>query len=115
MKGEFVGELGFPESYESLPACFYIIVASNCAQKTLVMPYDNGDDNFLADSQYIALAGAYRRWLLFKQTTKLPTFPNTQASPKASSTANNLNEIIEQAQTKKALEIAAAGSHNLLM
>jgi magnesium chelatase family protein len=113
---EFVGELGLSGELRESVGLLPVIVASNQAKKTLVMPYDNGDDNYLADSQFVALAKSLHDVVAYlNKQRQLPVFPSQKPIQKETSSANNLNEIIGQVQAKKALEIAAAGAHNLLM
>ncbi len=114
---EFVGELGLSGEVRACQGLLPVIIATARTERVLVMPFENGQDNHMADYPKVALAknlceiSAY----LHHQAT-LPAYPDTDLYAEQDPTPYiKMEDIIGQVQAKKAVEIAAAGGHNLLM
>ncbi|KOO14819.1 ATP-dependent protease [Vibrio xuii] len=111
---EFIGELALSGELRSVKGVLPAALAANKAQRRLVVPHHNGDQAALvgADTHKSAqsllevcadLCG--QQALALHQTSSLSVKQELQ---------RDLQDIIGQQQGKRALEIAAAGNHNLL-
>jgi magnesium chelatase family protein len=111
---EFIGELALSGELRSVKGVLPAALAANKAQRRLVVPHHNGDQAALvgADTHKSAqsllevcadLCG--QQALALHQTSSLSAKRELQ---------RDLQDIIGQQQGKRALEIAAAGNHNLL-
>lgn len=115
---EFVGELGLSGEVRHCTGILPVIIAARQRGIKLVLPQDNRSEADLVGYQQCCLAqhlqhiAAY----LHGQQTLPGIVPGTewleQSKPHSS---DCLSEVIGQYQAKQALEIAAAGGHNLLM
>ncbi|WGY48316.1 MULTISPECIES: YifB family Mg chelatase-like AAA ATPase [unclassified Vibrio] len=111
---EFIGELALSGEIRSVKGVLPAALAANQARRHLVVPHYNGDQ--------AALVGADRHRsaqtllevcadLCGQQSLSLFQSEATESVPQAN---RDLQDIIGQHQGKRALEIAAAGNHNLL-
>ncbi|TFH90854.1 YifB family Mg chelatase-like AAA ATPase [Vibrio ouci] len=111
---EFIGELALSGELRCVKGVLPAALAANKAQRRLVVPHHNGDQAALvgADTHKSAqsllevcadLCG--QQALALHQTSSLSVKRELQ---------RDLQDIIGQQQGKRALEIAAAGNHNLL-
>lgn len=111
---EFIGELALSGELRGVKGVLPAALAANKAQRRLVVPHHNGDQAALvgADTHKSAqsllevcadLCG--QQALALHQTSSLSAKRELQ---------RDLQDIIGQQQGKRALEIAAAGNHNLL-
>ncbi|MEF1288247.1 YifB family Mg chelatase-like AAA ATPase [Vibrio sp. M260118] len=111
---EFIGELALSGELRSVKGVLPAALAANQAKRSLVVPHSNGDQAALvgADRHKSAqsllevcadLCGQQK--LSLHQTEQADIKPSNQ---------RDLQDIIGQQQGKRALEIAAAGNHNLL-
>ena len=111
---EFIGELALSGEIRSVKGVLPAALAANQALRHLVVPHYNGDQ--------AALVGADRHRsaqtllevcadLCGQQSLSLFQSEATGSAPQAS---RDLQDIIGQQRGKRALEIAAAGNHNLL-
>lgn len=111
---EFVGELALSGELRSVKGVLPAALVANKAQRCLLVPEDNGDqaalvgkDNHKSASSLLDVCS----YLMGQQTLSLVTSkPVVQVAKKG----RDLQDIIGQQQGKRALEIAAAGNHNLL-
>ncbi|KGY11496.1 ATP-dependent protease [Vibrio tubiashii] len=111
---EFIGELALSGQLRSVKGVLPAALAANQVKRSLVVPHSNGDQAALvgADRHKSAqslievcadLCGQHK--LSLHQTELANIKPSNQ---------RDLQDIIGQQQGKRALEIAAAGNHNLL-
>ncbi len=111
---EFVGELALSGELRRVKGVLPAALACIKQQRTLVVPKDNGDQAALVGKEVHKSATTLLEVcadLCGQQTMGL--FTSDQAQPKTNND-RDLQDIIGQQQGKRALEIAAAGSHNLL-
>ncbi len=112
---EFVGELALSGELRRVKGVLPAALASLNAKRCLIVPDDNGDQAALVGKDIhksaphlLAVCG----FLCGQQQLSLLTTP--QLEEQSLSLERDLQDIIGQQQGKRALEIAAAGGHNLL-
>ncbi len=111
---EFYGELSLSGEVRAITGILPAIVAGHQAGNRLYLPQENGDEAALvpeADTQLCASLLTLVAGLLGQQPLPVPT-----ASPLPDSDNEAcLSDIVGQAHAKRALVIAAAGNHHLLL
>ncbi|EOA6574642.1 YifB family Mg chelatase-like AAA ATPase [Vibrio cholerae] len=111
---EFIGELALSGEIRGVKGVLPAALAANQVERCLVVPHSNGDQAALVGVERHKSAQSLLEVcadLCGQQTLSL-----FQSSPSVQqvSQARDLQDIIGQQQGKRALEIAAAGNHNLL-
>jgi magnesium chelatase family protein len=89
------------------------VLACRDAGRTLLVPRENGPEASLIQDAEVRTAHqllAVTAWLAGQYELPLPEPQSTETLPDVP----DLQDVIGQSQAKRALEIAAAGSHNLL-
>lgn len=111
---EFLGELALSGDVRGVHGAIPAALACGRSNRHLIVSQNNEAEASLCQSSEISLANNLLSVCAhLHQRSKLP-------KPKAfkvetTEYSNDMNEVKGQAQTKRALEIAAAGGHNLLM
>lgn len=111
---EFVGELALSGELRKVKGVLPAALACLKIERSLVVPNDNGDQAALVGQGLHKSAATLLEVcadLCGQQTMGLFTSPDALTEP---NNERDLQDIIGQQQGKRALEIAAAGSHNLL-
>lgn len=112
---EFIGELGLNGDIRAVNAVLPITIATTIAHRKLIVPKDKLGEAKLVDNAEVY--GADHLLSVcnhLNQTKELTTeFANVHQINKSKNI--DLNQVIDQHFAKRALEIAAAGEHNLLM
>ncbi len=113
-KHEFIGELALSGELRRVKGVLPAALAASKKSRCLVVPHWNGDQAALVDSKLHKSAQTLLEVCadLCGQKT-LSLFESSSIAPSAH-TQRDLQDIIGQQQGKRALEIAAAGNHNLL-
>lgn len=111
---EFVGELALSGELRTIKGVLPAALAANRVKRALVVPHQNGDQAALVGKTIHKSAQSLLEVcadLCGQQSLSLH-----QASDRIQHASNgrDLQDIIGQQQGKRALEIAAAGNHNLL-
>ena len=116
---EFVGELSLSGHVQPCTGLLPVIVASKKADHKLIMPLANRHEAELVDYQQVYFASQLSHISAYLHgQEKLPGIdPNAQwvEDKQQENNLNCLSDVIGQYQAKQALEITAAGNHNLLM
>lgn len=110
---EFIGELALSGELRPVDGILPSALASGKSQRKMLLPYANVTEAALASKTTIyaakhlleVCAHLNRRHILPEHTLN----PPLDTTPSA-----DINEVIGQHQAKRALEIAAAGAHNLI-
>ncbi|QCR37585.1 YifB family Mg chelatase-like AAA ATPase [Nissabacter sp. SGAir0207] len=112
---EFLGELALSGDLRGVNGAIPAALAGVKAGRQLILPADNGAEMALLAEGSALVATSLLQVCHFLQGST--TLPGVQPSalPESPPDAPDLNEIIGQEQAKRALEIAAAGGHNLLL
>lgn len=111
---EFVGELALTGALRGISGAISAALEALKAGRNIVAPADNADELGLIELPGCLVAGDLTdvcRWLEGKSRLIKPVAPPYTPPP----SDNDLNEIVGQAQGKRALEVAASGGHNLLL
>ena len=111
---EFIGELALSGELRAVKGVLPAALAANRQQRCLVVPHENGDqaalvgkDNHKSAQSLLEVCAD----LCGQQTLSLFQTPSIHVHKPLE---RDLQDIIGQQQGKRALEIAAAGNHNLL-
>lgn len=114
----FAGELGLDASLRPIHgALSFALLARQLGIRTLVLPAANAEEAALVDGVDILPAGGLSdviRHLRHEQSIQ-PVGARTLDPPSPIAHALDFSAIRGQAQARRALEIAAAGGHNVLM
>ncbi|HEU4355068.1 MAG TPA: YifB family Mg chelatase-like AAA ATPase [Actinomycetota bacterium] len=113
----FVGELSLKGTLVSTPGVLSVAVAAaRAGLHGVVVPADNAAEAALVEGLHVVPAPSLREVVGFFRGGWTPAEPGTPASEAgAPGHGVDLSEIRGQAQARRALEIAAAGGHNVLL
>ena len=110
---EFIGELGLFGEIRGVQGVVACVSASSKAGRFAVIPYDNGQEASLVGPQHIKLASSLRTVVdMLNDKTTLEPPPNAAPNPTA---PHETPTIIGQEAAKRALKVACAGGHHMLM
>ncbi len=115
---EFVGELALDGSLRPVRGVITVAMAARQAGRRLVIPADNQAECALIsndDSRYAGHLLDVCRDLHGEATLPTCRLPEASSTSTAPPPDNDLGNILGQQQARRALEVAAAGGHNLLM
>ncbi len=116
---EFVGELALSGEIRPCSGLLPVLIAAQKAHMDLVMPLDNRQEAEVVGYTKVYLCGHLQQLAAFLHgQNQLPRIDNSLEWIVPAEQQENkrcLSEVIGQYQAKQALEIAAAGGHNLLM
>ncbi|PKG57140.1 YifB family Mg chelatase-like AAA ATPase [Shewanella sp. GutDb-MelDb] len=118
---EFVGELALSGHVRYCQGILPVIVAASKANNRIILPIDNRADAELVGFDKVFFATHLQSLAAYLHgQSELPSIDFglewiTPTSNTGEPSNNCLSEVIGQQHAKQALEIAAAGNHNLLM
>lgn len=111
---EFVGELALSGELRYVKGVLPAALAANRAKRSLVVPHQNGDQAALVGIERHKSAQSLLEVCSDLSGQQPLSLYQTQQQPSKPSSLRDMQDIIGQQQGKRALEIAAAGNHNLL-
>lgn len=112
---EFLGELALSGAVRAVHGAIPAAIAAHEAKRQLILAVANGKEAGLLPHSNTRTAGHLLDVCAFLQGTNDLPFAVSPLAPESSYSNADLQEIIGQEQAKRALEIAAAGGHNLLL
>jgi magnesium chelatase family protein len=111
---EFVGELALSGNLRAIQGALPMAFAASKSNRQLVLPKHNGDEaSLVSTAQIIAANSLTEVYLHLCNKQKIPTHIAKKPETTPSS-YGDMSDIVEQQHAKRALEIAAAGAHNIL-
>jgi magnesium chelatase family protein len=110
---EFLGELALTGELRPVDGVLPAALAAAQAGRTLLVPAGNGPEAALAQHVQAFTARTLLEVCALLNGTK--TLPAAEALPAAATPFPDLSDVRGQAQARRALEIAAAGHHHLLL
>ena len=111
---EFVGELALSGNLRPIQGALPMAFAASKSNRQLVLPKSNGDEASLVSAAKIIAANSLTEVYLHLCNKRKIRAHITKKAKVTPSTYGDMSEIIEQQHAKRALEIAAAGAHNIL-
>ena len=114
-KAEFLGELALTGAVRPVPGVLPSVLAAARSGRTLFLPEANAAEAGLVREARAVATGNLRQLvakLYAKDELEFVAYGGERATPAA---YPDLSDVIGMTQAKRALEIAAAGGHNLLM
>jgi len=111
---EFIGELALTGQLRAVRGVLTAMLAARTARRALILPAVNADEAMLVDGASVyAATHLLDVTAHLHGTTLLPT--HTLVALLTEDTGPDLREVRGQQNAKRALEIAAAGGHSLLL
>ncbi len=113
----FFGELGLDGALRRVQGMLPLLIALSQSKepRTIVIPQENAEEAKLVPDIDIRLASHLREVLAYLNGNPLPRASTDDCPEPEAPVEEDLSEIHGQFQAKRALEIAAAGGHNVLM
>jgi magnesium chelatase family protein len=112
---EFIGELALSGELRPVDGAFPTAIACGLSDRALILPQDNTAEASLADSTIYGASHLLEVCAHLNGNTPLPETIEKPGSFNLAKDQADLRDIQGQHQAKRALEIAAAGCHNLLL
>lgn len=112
----FVGELALDGKIRSIPGVLsYAQLASTEGLSDLFVPVANAEEAaLLSDVNVVPITTLTELYRHLVGEKTIPTQPNTSVKSDQDNIVDELSHVYGQEQAKRALEIAAAGGHNIL-
>lgn len=111
---EVIGELALSGKLRSVNAVLPTSIACAKVSRALILPIENADEAALSDSTEVYPANHLLSVCAHLNGNQIIEQHRCSQPLKNTTPGDDINEIIGQYQAKRALEIAAAGGHNLL-
>jgi len=111
---EFVGELALTGALRAIRGALPVALAASRRERALVVPFGNADEAALARAVMVLPAHSLLEVTAHLNAT-MPLVPHATSPATAMVNGPDLGEVRGQHHAKRALEIAAAGGHSLLM
>ncbi|MFC3122571.1 YifB family Mg chelatase-like AAA ATPase [Agaribacter flavus] len=112
---EFVGELALSGELRGIQGALPMACAVKKSNRCLILPKTNANEAALVSSTKVLAAQSL--WDVYLHLTGKQTLPNAEAKLTSDHSTHDIDlaDIVEQQAAKRALILAAAGGHNILL
>ena len=112
---ELIGELALTGALRGVPGAISSAMQAQSAGRQIIVPQDNDPEVGLIDEPGCYIADSLLEVCAILENKQQPRKPSTPVSTSCQEDVSDLQDVIGQEQGKRALEISAAGGHNLLL
>ncbi len=113
---EFAGELALSGALRAIIGEIPVAVASSQSERTLVLPVENTEQaSWVKQANILGINHLTQLFPHFSGQQVLPLVAEKNSAAEFSEQTIDISDVIGQPLAKRALEIAASGSHNLLL